>query len=745
MFLTCRHLPASANCLLLALQLTCLTGCANEPSSPQSDPTLMHNLQAVDDWHPTASGIWTSTIGETAGELRYTDLAAEAPRLERINEFPDRPFPFAPGAVQYALSDDGPIMVRIPCEPGETLYGFGLQLDGVNQTGKVLDLKIDHWGQGRTHAPVPFYLSSRGYGVFFNTARYLTVHSKISNRKDASQRPPEVDRNPPPSEVADQPGPWQAQPPGDAVECNLYADGVEIIVFSGDSLLEVMQRYNLYAGGGTLPPLWGLGFWHRVHAHYDAAQVRAEVEAFAENECPLDVVGLEPGWMSKSYPCTFEWQTERFPDPAALTGELLESGIRLNLWENPYISQHSRLYEAMYPLSGSHLVWLGIVPDYTLPAARKLLIEQHKEDHFDIGISGYKIDEVDGYDVWLWPDHATFPSGTAAEAMRQSYGMQMQQMLYNDLFKANNQRTYGLVRASNGAASAYPFVLYSDSYDHSEYITGISSASLSGVQWTPEVRSADSPREWLNRMQTVSFSPMAKLNGWASGTQPWSFPKVYPAVREALELRMRLLPYLYSAYARYQQDGIPPFRAMILEESYQPAGKVVAGELDGETNPYALARTVETTDQFMFGPSILVAPFYEEQARERSVVLPAGNWYDFHTGAFAGNGETIQVSAEALRDRIPLFVRDGAVIPMLAEPVRQTKEARGADLIVRHYGEKPGTFDLYEDDAATFDYQSGEYRFRRIRVGPDGQSEVTVTGDGPALFGPILETRPMSL
>ena len=127
----------------------------------------------------------------------------------------------------------------------------------------------------------------------------------------------------------------------------------------------------------------------------------------------------------------------------------------------------------------------------------------------------------------------------------------MQELLYKDLFKQNNQRTYGNVRSSNGAASGYPFVIYSDSYNHKEYITGISSASLCGILWTPEIRNASSAREWLNRMQTVCFSSMAKLNAWATGLQPWSFPEGEDAGRRVIQLRMRLLPYIYSSFANY--------------------------------------------------------------------------------------------------------------------------------------------------------------------------------------------------
>ena len=707
----------------------------------------LEDLQPVAAWENPASGVWKATLGEMEGELRYTDMAAEPPRINTINSLSKVGFPFKPGEIQYRISADHKIMVRIPCAPDEKLYGFGLQLDSMKKSKKVMTLNMDHWGTGggRTHAPAPFYISSKGYGVFFNTARFIKIYNQVGNRKDSGHNPEEVDRNPTPDERGQQPGPWLALPPGDAVEAQIGAGGMEIIVYAGDSMLEVVQRYNLYNGGGALPPLWGLGFWHRAHAHFNAEQTRAEVQLFEEKDIPLDVIGLEPGWMNQSYPCTFEWQKKRFPDPAGFTKELLDQGIYLNLWENPYISRKSRIYKEMYPLSGSHMVWLGIVPDYTLPKARKLLADQHYKDHISIGISGYKIDEVDGYDFWLWPDHATFPSGISGETMRQAYGLILQNMLYQDLFKKRNTRTYSLVRASNGAASGYPFVIYSDSYNHAQYITGLSTASLGGILWCPEIRQAKNGREWLNRMQTVCFSPLAQLNAWSSGKKPWSYPEVTDSIRDVIKLRTRLLPYLYSAFADYHYRGIPAIRAMILEDgAADPLETVVEGKLDSEKNPYAMGKIIEKTDQFMFGPSIMVAPFYEKQATTRTVRLPAGNWYDFYTGEFVGNNKTITVTAEQLKNRTPLFVKEGAVIPMLTKPVANAKEAYGHALEVRHYGKTAGTFDLYEDDGKTFDYEKGTFRIRQLSVDANGKFTETLTGNnGPALFGKVKTVKQM--
>jgi alpha-D-xyloside xylohydrolase len=682
----------------------------------QSATADLKDIQPVGPWSQTAPGIWRATAGNMTGEMRYTDWAAAPPRLEALGRKSPQDFPFSADSLGFQKTPDGKLMVRIPCASGEKLFGFGLQLDGLDKTQSVLNLNVDHWstGGGRTHAPVPFYISSRGYGVFFNTARFLKVYAQVGNRKDSPGNPPPVDRNPPPDEKQ---SPWDALPRSDAVEALVDGPGVELVVFAGDGPADIVARYNLFCGGGAWPPLWGLGFWHRVHAAAGAAQVMDEVREFEAHDIPLDVIGLEPGWMSKSYPCTFEWQKKRFPDPAAFAAELLKKGIRLNLWENPYVSPEAGLFKTLYPLSGSHMVWLGLVPDYTLPEARRALLNQHDRDHVRIGISGYKIDEVDGYDVWLWPDHASFPSGTPGQVMRQTYGLIMQNMMFTGLFKPRNARTYGLVRAGNGAASGYPFAVYSDAYDLKEYITGISASSLGGILWTPEIRDARDERDWLNRMQTVCFSALAQLNAWASKTTPWHFPAATDRVRETIRLRMRFLPYLYSAFAAYHFEGVPPIRAMLLEdEALAPA-----------------------EDQFMFGPSILVAPFYGPDGWAREIRLPAGNWYDFYSGSPVGGGGSIKVQSED--GRLPLFVKEGAVIPMLGEAVPNTEQAYGRPLEVRYYGKTGGSCDLYEDDGKTFDYEKGKYRLRRLTVrrSEGGTFELveTIARDGaPPMFGP---------
>ncbi len=196
----------------------------------------------------------------------------------------------------------------------------------------------------------------------------------------------------------------------------------------------------------------------------------------------------------------------------------------MNLLLNPYLSPASSLYPAVKPLSGSHTVWNGLVPDFTLPAAEQIYKNLFTKTHLDIGVSGYKIDEVDGYDFWLWSDVATFPSGTAAEQMRQVYGLLLQRMT-TAWVKEKNKRTYGLIRASNAGASSFPYVIYNDYYNHRDFITALCNSSFIGVLWTPEVRASKTAEEWLRRMQSVCFSPMAMLNAWADGTKPGAIRK----------------------------------------------------------------------------------------------------------------------------------------------------------------------------------------------------------------------------
>ena len=664
-------------------------------------------------WRKIAPGIWKGSVGQPESYNLLSASGAE-PKSAVLQGLSEKKFPLIQHNIKVKLSD-GKTYLSFPLEKEEQLYGFGLSFQTVHQRGKVLQLHVDHFGgkdNGRNHAPVPFYVSSAGYGVFINSARYLTVYAGVAVHKDSPDFPEPKDRNTDKS--------WSSRPYSDAVEILVPAAGVEFYVFAGSGMLDAVSRYNLFSGGGPIPPRWGLGFTQRVKTLYTDKEVEKEVDDFKEKGFPLDFIGLEPGWQSKSYPGTFEWDKNRYPNPELFVKKMQEKGIRLNLWANPYIAPEASFYKAIKPYTSSHTVWLGLIPDFTMPEARNLFFDQLKKSQVSIGVSGYKIDEVDGYDYYLWPDVATFPSGKSAEQLRQTYGLLVQRYSA-DLFREENRRTYGLVRASNGTGVSLPYVLYNDYYNHEDFITALINSSFSGLLWTPEVRASKTAEEWLRRFQSVVFSPMAMINAWSTGTKPWSYPEVERQVKDMALLRMSLMPYFYSEFAKYHFKGIPPFRAMNLEEGFFNILQKESGSTNLEDNPYAEAVHKEVKDQYMAGEYLLVAPMFAGKA-SRKVILPKGNWFDFYTGKFAGNGEVISVAPGL--DKIPVFVKDGGIIPMGPALLHAPKLHEKINLEIRYYGTKSGKYMLYDDDGVTFNYEKGAYSFREITIAGDEKSKI---------------------
>ena len=648
------------------------------------------------EYQKVASGVWKVEVGKPdkvnlLSELEFT------PKIDAINTIEEVDLPVDKSEITTEVFD-GKTYIRFPLDKEEKIYGLGLNFKSVQQRGRITRLHVDHYGgsdNGRTHAPVPFFVSSKGYGVLINAARYIDVYAGTSVRKDS--------KNPPKLQNRNTDRDWNPQPYSDNLEFLVPAEGVELVFFAGKNMLDVVRRFNLYNGGGVLPPKWGLGFWQRVPTLYSDKQVEEEVNEFKKRDFPLSVIGLEPGWMTRSYPCTYQWDPGRFPSPDSFVKNMSAQGIKVNLWVNPGVAPDCDIVSEIEPFTGTHTEWNGMLPDYSMKETKEIMGRHFEKNVISKGISGFKMDENDGYDSWVAPDVAKYPSGISGEQMRQIYGSLMQSFM-TGLYKEKNERTYGLVRAGNAGTTSYPFVIYNDYYNHRDFITALINSSFIGVLWTPEVRASKTSEEWLRRMQTVCFSPLAMLNAWADGTKPWSFADVEEQVRQVMMLRMCLIPYLYTTFAHYAFDGIPPVRAMCLEPGCEADPK----------------------DQFMVGESLLVAPLFAGET-SRKVILPKGKWYDFYTGDFVGDGET--VSVEPGLDKIPVFVKDGGIIPMY-EPMTTLPEDP-VPVSVRHYGVKASSFDLYDDDGRTYDYEKGEFTWIRLVADPAVASgKATVLDDG---------------
>lgn len=662
-------------------------------------------------WEKIMSGIWRGRVGGDAF-VPLLNEGAFKPRREALDALGDGALPFRLEEATCVRTQAG-FVLSFPLDDTEKLYGLGLNFDSLDQRGSVRELKMDHYANrdnGHTHAPVPFYVSDHGYGVFLNLSEPIKVYAGTTHSAHLPH-PPIFDRQDPR---------WRDVSVSRRVEMLFSSEEAEALIFAGPSMAEVVCRFNLYCGGGCLPPRWGLGFWHRMSMKATADQVTSVADEFAGRGFPLDVAGLEPGWHSQSYPNTFEFNAERFPDPKGFVEGLRERGVRVNLWENCMVHPESSLGAKLAKYCANYYAgWGGLIPDLSMPEAREIFSRQHEREHLKIGVSGYKLDECDGFDQWLWPDHAEFPSGLTGVQIRQQYGVLFQKMV-DEMFRRKGERTYGLVRASNAGGVSFPFVIYNDCYNHRQYVNGLVNSGFCGALFTPEARGARTAEEWLRRIQVACMSPLAMINAWAESMFPWTFPEVENDVRKVMKLRTRLIPYLYSAFARYHFEGKPPFRALALDGCLlRRSEDCKQGELDSTGNPYSKAVSRDIRDQYLMGDHIMVAPLFAGED-SRIVVIPEGRWYDFYTGELVGSNNIVTVSRR--QKDIPLYVRDGGIVPLLREGFRMMP-GEVTPLEVRHYGESEGAFMLYDDDGETFAYEQGDFCWLTMKVtcGADGR------------------------
>ena len=236
--------------------------------------TQISNGQSL-TWTEVAPGVW-KTVSGTPDKLDLFNAAGISPAVEALKKMKPGNFPFSKDEI-IAEVVNNETYLRFPLVKEEQIFGFGLNFKTVSQRGSILQLHVDHYGgidNGRTHAPVPFYVSDKGYGVFINSSRYIKVYAGTAVRKDSPEAPLPLDRN--------KDKEWTSQPYSDAVEILVPAPGVEIFVFTGPTAMDAVRRYNLYCGGGCLPPRWGLGFTQRVPLLYTSDQVEEEAKMFAE-------------------------------------------------------------------------------------------------------------------------------------------------------------------------------------------------------------------------------------------------------------------------------------------------------------------------------------------------------------------------------------------------------------------------------------------------------------------------------
>jgi alpha-D-xyloside xylohydrolase len=652
--------------------------------------------------HP---GIWRIQLGKperhTPMAFRDEPVAGDAlARLPRVDEPA-----IAPAHIRFRTTPRGSV-IELPMSAGEDLYGGGLQLQSFRQTGRRKTLRVNSdpiADSGDSHAPLPFYLSTAGYGVFVDTARYAQFHF-------ASHLPAD--------HIDETEGPGAPQMPDTPEDlysartvCKQHvvieipaAKGANIYVFGGPTLPDALRRYVLFCGGGCLPAIWGLGAWYRCFGGLSQDEATALAARLRERHMPCDVFGLEPAWQNHAYSCSLTWSQRLFPQPRRFLAEMRDRNLHVNLWGHMFTHPLSPIYSALKPHAGTESVWNGLVPDLTIPAARQTYVNHFVETLLAPGVSGFKVDECDHSDFirmpWSFPEHTQFPSGLDGEQMHVLLGTLLQRV-YDEMQRRVGRRTYGQIRSSGALSPSHPYVLYSDLYDHRQFLRGVCTSALGGMLWSPEVRHADSIEDLVRRVQSVALSAQCLVNAWYIRNPPWeqiekgannrgermpNWEAAETLCRAAFQLRMSLVPYLYSAFRRYQVEGTPPVRPLLFDFPDDP-----------------VLRDVD--DAWMLGEALLVAPLVAG-ASERTLRLPTGDWYDFYSNECIEGSREIRLAAPL--DRIPLLVRSGHILP-LAEPTEFVPLDYPFRLNVRAYGRTPAPFDLYEDDGETFAHEQGAW------------------------------------
>lgn len=509
-------------------------------------------------------------------------------------------------------------VIELPLLESEDVYGFGLQLKGFNHKNHKLTLRSNSdpvANTGDSHAPVPFFVTTQCYGIYLDTARYVEAHVGYGKNKCR----PFKENN---TIIATAEDLYEKSGLREttvmAIEIPV-AKGIDIYIMEGDNITDVVKQYNMLSGGGCDVPEWGFETIYRAYARNTDDQIVKTAEYFKKNNLPIGIIGLEPGWQSSSYACSYKWDKERYPNYLNMISRLKGMGYHINLWEHAFVCSGSPIYKDMHDYSGDFEVWQGLIPDFGCEKAKEIFADYHRDNIVSLGIDGFKLDECDNSDFvhdWSFPNCTEFPSGMDGEQYHQLFGTLYMQTILQAL---GETKTFSQVRNAGALSASYPFVLYSDLYSHRDFVRGTVNSGFSGLLWTPELRDAGSKKELIRRLQTTVFSVQSLINAWYCPSYPWESLDCEDEIRELLEERVKLIPLLKRAFDEYKHTGKPPVRALVMDYSDDK-------------------NTRNIDDEYIFCDELLVAPIFANEPDCRDVYLPEGNWCDYWTGTTYESG-----------------------------------------------------------------------------------------------------------
>jgi alpha-glucosidase len=493
--------------------------------------------------------------------------------------------------------------------------------------------------------------------------------------------------------------------------------GLQYYVLFGPGLPRLLRTYLELTGFPPLPPRWVLGLLQSRYGYKSRSELEAIAKTFRAKHLPCDALILDVFWFREMGDLAFD--PLNWPDPKEMIARLKQQGFRIMLIEEPYLTLKSRNYmEAQTngflarhfdgsPYSFDFWPGESALIDFSNPAARSWWTAKHRS-LIEMGVDGWWTDLNEP--AKHFPDMAHH--GGSAAAVHNSTALFTQQAVHDAHQQyAPGKRVFILSRSGFAGSQRYGAALWSGDVDMTfealrKQVAVALNVGLAGIPlWGSDIGgfgfdgrcTAELYARWF---QFGAFCPLFRPHGdQRELREPWQFGRdVEEICRRYLRLRYRLLPYIYNALHAACTTGIPILRPLLME-------------FPDDANLYNLS------DQYLFGPEMLVAPILDEGATERNVYLPDGLWIDFWTDDLLRGPCTITVQAPL--DKIPLFVRQGAIIPM-GPDLQHSSEHPLDPLTLAIYPGDDRSLTLYEDDGETTAYQNGEYAMTNFTVTHEG-------------------------
>ncbi|HRE78890.1 MAG TPA: glycoside hydrolase family 31 protein [Flavobacterium sp.] len=585
---------------------------------------------------------------------------------------------------------------------GECYYGMGDKATHLNLKGKrVENWATDQYAFHREQEPlykvVPFYIGlhhNNAYGIFFDNT-FRTFFDFCHERRNVT---------------------------------SFWAEGGEMNYYFiyGPKMKDVVTNYTHLTGKPELPPMWTLGYHQCKWSYYPESKVKEITSTFRKLQIPCDAIYLDIDYM-EGFRC-FTWSKEYFPDPKRMVAELAKDGFKTVVIIDPGIKIDKDYWVYQEALEKDYFckradgpymkgkVWPGECnfPDYTNPEVREWWAGLFKELISDIGVKGVWNDmnepavmDVPGKTFPMDVRHDYDGHPCSHRKAHNIYGTQMARATYEGVKRfAYPKRPFIITRSAYSGAQRYSSSWTGDNVATWEHLwianIQMQRMSISGMGFTgsdiggfAEQPSGELYARWI---QLGVFHPFCRTHssGDHGEQEPWSFgEEVVDITRKFVNLRYQLLPYLYTMFWKYVNEG----EAMLKPLVY----------FDQED-----VQTLYRTDEFIFGNQILVCPILEPNAVGRRMYLPKGNWYNYWTNELVEGKRELWVATDY--DQIPIFIKEGAIIPKY--PIQQfvgEKEFEEISLDVYYkFGKEKSV--LYEDAQDGYDYNKGRFSLRTFNL-----------------------------